>query len=59
MELSGGYWQNIDAVHQGKVAVIQCLLMDQQANEVLAQICNIKALDDTVQYSDIAVLATR
>ena len=57
MELPGGHWQKVEALHQGKVALVHCTSVDQQANEVLEQILTIKALDNTVKNADIAVLA--
>ena len=57
MEMPGGQWQNLDLVHQGKVKIIQCHTLEQQANEVLCQILTIKEIDPHSDYADIVILA--
>ena len=57
LENAGGKMLVIDPVHKGKVKIIHCQQAEQQANEVLAQILEIKKMDTKIEFHDIAVVA--
>jgi ATP-dependent DNA helicase RecQ len=57
IENHGGRMADIDPIHLGKVKVITCKNVYQQANEVFSQIRHIRKIDATVSFENIAILA--
>ncbi|WNO10579.1 RecQ family ATP-dependent DNA helicase [Teredinibacter sp. KSP-S5-2] len=56
-EPPGGRWHEKDPLSQGRVKIIECNSLSQQANEVLTQIHCLTESDPMLEYDDIAVLA--
>ncbi len=57
IENHGGRMADIDPVHLGKVKVITCQNVYQQANEVLSQIQQIRKTEPDFKFEDIAILS--
>ncbi len=57
LELPGGKREGFDPHHKGRVKLVECINLHQQAQEVCEQIKEILRRDKEAGYADIAILA--
>lgn len=55
---SGGRWQKLDPIAQGRVQILNCHNEIQQANALTQELMRIKQLDNSLDLSQCAVLTT-
>ncbi|MCX7097711.1 MAG: RecQ family ATP-dependent DNA helicase [Methylococcales bacterium] len=56
---SGGRWQQLDPLAQGRVQIIRCANEAAQASAVLEEVLRLRQLDSTLEWSQCAILTTQ